>query len=161
MPQCTRYGIRGTWAISAASPPFPATCYHTMNRMCEDSARQSGPKYCATRPGRMQRKSASAHFPDRPRKRDAADSKKHDLSGPAIFVLLLTLGCGTSGCGSPASSSQRPARMFEGQTVRVACPVPTAAAVVQRYSQSWSLQTGARVEVVPYDLKTGPAQGPA
>jgi multiple sugar transport system substrate-binding protein len=41
-------------------------------------------------------------------------------------------------------------------TVTVACPGEPAATVVNRYGQIWAGQTGARVNVVPYDAATGP-----
>src|SRR5947209_1793002 len=99
------------------SPPFPATCYHTMNHRCEDSATRSGLKYWTTRPGCMQRKSRSVHFPERAK---ILGCRGIRVSADRYLVLLLALTYGATGCGSPARSTQRSARIFEGQTVRVA-----------------------------------------
>ena len=83
-------------------------------------------------------------------------------AGMVCFLLMVSvfLGACTSGCGPQSSSSPRQGRSFEGRTITVSCPGDPSAAVVRRYSQSWSLQTGAHITVVEYDAGKGSEPGP-
>jgi ABC-type glycerol-3-phosphate transport system substrate-binding protein len=105
----------------------------------------------------MQRKSVAVPFAAQP----SYSVSSRRAVGLTILLLLLALASSMIGCGAATTSSQRQPRTFEGQTLRVSCPGNPAVAVIQRYSQSWSLQTGARVELVHYDAEKGPDVGSA
>ena len=64
------------------------------------------------------------------------------------------------GCGSRPTTVSSAAKPHEGKLITVSCPGKPATEVVERYSSSWSLQSGARVAVVRYDAQTGPEAGP-
>ena len=64
------------------------------------------------------------------------------------------------GCGSRPTTVSSAAKPHEGKLITVSCPGKPATEVVERYSSSWSLQSGARVAVVNYDAQTGPEAGP-
>jgi multiple sugar transport system substrate-binding protein len=82
------------------------------------------------------------------------------LTWSRVFLLAGFFGL-LGGCGSRPTAVSSGAKPHEGKLITVSCPGKPATEVVERYSSSWSLQSGARVAVVTYDAQTGPQAGPA
>lgn len=76
---------------------------------------------------------------------------------PATFILFSALlTCLVAGCTPPPPVGIAPGQPLAGKTVRVACPQGPSAGVVRTYSKAWQSKEDAKVEVVGYDIASGP-----
>jgi multiple sugar transport system substrate-binding protein len=60
------------------------------------------------------------------------------------------------GCTPPPPAESESPRLLKGKTLKVACPSGPPAAVVRKYSTTWSNREGAAVEVSEYEGSAGP-----
>jgi multiple sugar transport system substrate-binding protein len=60
------------------------------------------------------------------------------------------------GCTPPPPAESDSPRLLKGKTVKISCPSGPAAAVLLKYSATWTNREGAAVKVIEYDGSAGP-----